>query len=99
MKKMNDLGFIELPTNSKIFQRVSNMRVHIDRIDRGHYHSSRSTNLRFTNFRQTYLRQPNPTQRAPDMGLDGAELSCPGSSVVACGRQWKHEVMIEWLRT
>ena len=31
--------------------------------------------------------------------MDHRKFGCSGSSVVACGRQWKHEVMIEWLRT
>jgi hypothetical protein len=43
--------------------------------------------LRFTNFTKSNLRQPNPQettkQSTVEVGLNGAGLSCPGSSVVA----------------
>src|SRR6187551_2776819 len=49
-------------------------------------HWNRTSDLRFTKFRESNLRQPKPQETtksdAPDTGLDGAKLSCPGSSVV-----------------
>ena len=42
---------------------------------------------RFTKFSNSYLDNLSPqettTQAVPDMGPDGGDLSCPGSSVVA----------------